>query len=230
MLHPEVRPWMGIIREEELEVYREAGFGQAAGLGRSPALLVIDTQIRSVGREPAALPASLKDSPAHCGLSGWRALGPIARLLDCFRRRGWPVLHPHVAPKTPADVGRLGGKTPGLLNVDTAGYAFAPQAAPAPGEILLPKKHPSAFFGTALVSHLVELGADTLIIAGGTTSGCVRASVTDAFSYNFRVVVPEDAVFDRCETSHAVNLFDMAQKFADVMTTAALLEQLDAVH
>jgi isochorismate hydrolase len=103
------------------------------------------------------------------------------------------------------------------------------ETAPEAGDILLPKKHPSAFFGTPLVSYLIDLGADTLVITGCTTSGCVRGSVVDAFAYNFRVLVPEDAVYDRSRVSHAVNLFDMAAKYAEVMPTSACLAALAAL-
>src|SRR5436305_14650382 len=86
-----------------------------------------------------------------------------------------------------------------------------------------------AFFGTPLASYLIDLRVDTLVVTGCTTSGCVRGSVVDAFSYNFRVSVPSDAVYDRSQVSHAVNLFDMAEKYADVMTTAECLSGLRAI-
>jgi nicotinamidase-related amidase len=92
--------------------------------------------------------------------------------------------------------------------------------------VLLPKKHPSAFFGTPLASYLIDLRVDTLVVTGCTTSGCVRGSVVDAFAYNFRVLVPWDAVYDRSQVSHAVNLFDMSEKYADVMSAADALERL----
>ena len=82
----------------------------------------------------------------------------------------------------------------------------------------MPKKHPSAFFGTPLASYLIGLGVDTLVVTGCTTSGCVRGTVVDAFSYNFKCVVPHDAVYDRTPTVHQVNLFDLAQKYADVLS------------
>jgi isochorismate hydrolase len=112
------------------------------------------------------------------------------------------------------------------MNVAAKGYEFAAPVAPREGDVLLPKKHPSAFFGTALTSHLIDLQADTLVMTGCTTSGCIRASVVDAFALNFRVLVPQDAVYDRSQVSHAVNLFDMSEKYADVCTTDEALETL----
>ena len=216
-----MKPWDDVIPEEERQVYRAAGFGRRAGLGTKPALLIIDVQYRTVGTLPRPLPEAIAEFPTSCGERGWAAVPQIARLLALFRKKRWPVLYPHVAPKQGHDAGRLAEKVPAMFAVPPQGYDFVAEVAPAPGDILLPKKHPSAFFGTPLISHLVDLGADTLVVTGCTTSGCVRASVVDAFSYNFRVMVPSDAVYDRGATSHAVNLFDMAEKYADVMTTDA---------
>jgi maleamate amidohydrolase len=76
------------------------------------------------------------------------------------------------------------------------------------------------------VSYLVERGVDSLVVTGATTSGCVRATAVDAFAYNFKVTVPSDAVYDRTPTVHQVNLFDLAQKYADVLPTADVLDRL----
>jgi maleamate amidohydrolase len=157
---------------------------------------------------------------------GWAAVDNIAVLLSTFRAKNWPVLYPHVAPKRSTEGGRLADKVPAIMNIPARGYDFVEEVAPVDGDILLPKKHPSAFFGTALASHLIDAQADTLIVTGCTTSGCVRGSVVDAFSLNFRVFVPQDCVYDRSQTSHAVNLFDMSEKYADVGATADLLAKL----
>jgi nicotinamidase-related amidase len=85
------------------------------------------------------------------------------------------------------------------------------------------KPKPSAFFGTPLTSHLTLLGADSLIVVGTTTSGCVRASVVDAFSHNYRVAVVEDGCFDRSQASHALALCDMDAKYADVVSSDEVL-------
>jgi maleamate amidohydrolase len=222
-------PWDGIISEEEQRAYNAAGFGRTTGIGSRPALLIIDVQYRTVGSRPMPFWEAIKEYPTSCGDVAWKAVGNITLLLALFRKRGWPVLYPYVAPKLAFDAGRLSDKVPAIMNVAANGYDFVEPIAPVEGDILLPKKHPSAFFGTPLASYLINLGADTLVVTGCSTSGCVRGSVVDAFAYNFRVLVPEDAVYDRSATSHAVNLFDMASKYADVMPTLDAMAALGSI-
>jgi maleamate amidohydrolase len=229
MTQPSAKPWDGIISQQEQDDYRAAGFGRRSSLGKRPALLIIDVQYRTVGTTPKPFREAIKEFPTSCGEVGWAAVAKIQDLLALFRAKGWPVLYPHVAPKEAFDTGRLAEKVPALMGVPRQAYDFVAEVAPKPGDILLPKKHPSAFFGTPLASYLIDLGADTLVVTGCTTSGCVRGSVVDAFAYNFRVVVPSDAVYDRSRTSHAVNLFDMSEKYAEVLDTATCLEVLGGI-
>lgn len=223
-------PWDGIISDEEQRAYGAAGFGRPTGLGKRPALLIIDVQYRTVGTTPKPFWEAIKEFPTACGEVGWAAVANISKLLALFRERDWPVLYPHVSPKESFDHGRLSDKVPAIMGVAARGYAFVQDVAPGPKDILLPKKHPSAFFGTPLVSYLINCGADSLVVTGCTTSGCVRGSVVDGFAYNFRVLVPHDAVYDRSATSHAVNLFDMASKYADVMPTDRALDVLRGIN
>jgi len=220
--------WDGVIGEEEIDRYAKAGFGGEGGIGARPALLIIDVQYRTVGTTPKPYWDAIKEYPTSCGDVGWDAVGNIAKLVALFRQKGFPILYPHVAPKNSAtDGGRLAAKIPSIMGIDAKGYDFVEEIAPVKGDVLLPKKHPSAFFGTPLVSHLVDLGVDTLIVTGCTTSGCVRSSVTDAFAYNFKVLVPDDAVYDRSPTSHAVNLWDMNAKYADVYPSTGILKLVE---
>ncbi|WP_022884735.1 isochorismatase family protein [Glaciibacter superstes] len=232
MTHAETvspRPWAGVITDDDERRYEAAGFGQPAGIGKRPALLIIDAQYRTVGMEPKPFFQSVAEEfSTSCGETGWNALRRVQEsLLPVFRRNDWPVIYPYVAPKESFDQGRLGAKVPGIMTIPEEGYKFVDIIAPAAGDILLPKRHPSAFFGTALLSYLIERQVDTLVVAGCTTSGCVRGTVVDAFSYNFHVVVPHDAVYDRTETVHKVNLFDMAQKYADIASADQVEAQLD---
>lgn len=221
------QPWSGVITADDEARYRAAGFGQPSGIGERPALLIIDVQYRTVGDEPAPFFDSVENYyRTSCGQAGWDTMPHIEQLLKAFRVAGHPVLYPYVAPKETYDAGRLGAKVPAIMDVAQRGYEFVRQVAPTEQDVLLPKRHPSAFFGTPLVSYLIERAVDTLVVTGCTTSGCVRASVVDAFAYNFRVVVPHDAVYDRSATVHQVNLFDMGQKYADVTSTEAMLARM----
>jgi maleamate amidohydrolase len=223
-------PWDGIIPEEDIRRYNAAGFGKKSSIGKRPALLIIDVQYRTIGTKPLPFWESVKEFSTSCGDVGWDAMANIQRLLTYFRKRDWPVMYPHVAPKEAFDVGRLAEKVPSLMKIAAKGYEFPAEIAPGPKDVLLPKKHPSAFFGTPLASYLIDQGADTVVVTGCTTSGCVRGSVVDAFAYNFRTLVPYDAVYDRSQTSHAVNLFDMAEKYANVTDTAQTLSALGEIQ
>lgn len=222
-------PWDDVISKEELRAYAAAGFGRPSGLGKRPALLIIDIQYRTVGTRREPFWQAIEEFPTSCGDIGWAAVDAIVPLLALFRERGWPVMYPHVAPKVAHEGGRLAEKIPAIMNVAAKGYEFVSQIAPVPGDVLLPKKHPSAFFATALCSHLIDQQVDTVIVVGCSTSGCVRGTVVDAFSYNFKVAVPHECVFDRSITSHKVNLFDLGQKYADVLPTAELIAKLREV-
>jgi maleamate amidohydrolase len=222
------RPWDGIVAAEDVAAYRKAGFGHESGLGKRPALLVIDVQYRSIGEAPRPLLEAIEEYPTSCGERGWQAVERIAALLAAFREMRLPVLYPYVAPKEAHDGGRFAEKVPGIMSIPPRGYEFVAAVAPAPADIRVPKYHASAFFGTPLVSHLMHLGVDSIVVTGCTTSGCVRATVVDGVSYGFRAMVPEDAVFDRGTVSHAVNLFDIASKYADVLPVTEVIRQLRA--
>jgi maleamate amidohydrolase len=222
-------PWDDVIPAFERETYAIAGLGGPAGFGKRPALLVIDVQYRSVGDKPMPIRESIKQYPTSCGEAGWDAVAQIADLIRLFRERKWPVIFPHVARKIGQDHGAFSAKIPGIMKIPPEGYDFVREAAPEPGELLLPKTQASAFFGTPLATYLIGAGVDSLVLTGCTTSGCVRASVVDACALNFKSMVPSDAVFDRSPTSHAVNLFDIASKYADVVPTQSVMARLRAL-
>jgi maleamate amidohydrolase len=222
-------PWSDFVSAEDEKRYAAAGFGHPAGMGSRPALLIIDVQYRTVGDTPKPFFESLNDYRTSCGEDGWLAVTKIQSILEAFRERDLPVLYPHVAPKQGYDGGRLGAKVPAIMGIAERGYDFVADVAPRETDIVLPKRHPSAFFGTPLVSYLIDRQVDTLVITGCTTSGCIRASAVDAFAYNFHVVVPHDAVYDRTRSVHQVTLFDMAQKYADVVSSADVVAAIGAI-
>lgn len=224
------QPWDGVISESDKKRYESAGFGRPSGIGKRPALLIIDVQYRTLGDTPKPFDEALLDYSTACGQVGWDAVAHISRLLELFRERDLPVLYPHVAPKQSYDAGTLGAKVPSIMSIPEQGYRIPPELAPEPNDIMLPKKHPSAFFGTPLVSYLIDQQVDSLVVTGCSTSGCVRSTVVDAFAYNYKVFVPHDAVYDRSDTVHQVNLFDMGQKYADVLSTEETIEAVRNVR
>lgn len=182
-------PWNGVVDEFDIETYRLAGFGGAGTLGVSPALLIIDVQHMSLGPRAPIREAIAASYPTACGEIGWAAVDRIKTVLDAARERKIPVIYPHVAPRNEAHLGRYRDKVPTMGGIDAHGYEIVPELAPQEGDLLLPKMHPSAFAGTSLTSLLIERGIDTVLVTGCTTSGCVRATSTDAFSLNLRVAV-----------------------------------------
>jgi nicotinamidase-related amidase len=213
-----------LVTPADVELYRAAGFGRTAGLGRRPALLVIDVQYRTTGHHRVPIAEAMREYPTACGSRAWDAVDRIAELLGAARETGVPVLFAHVAVKTATTTGGFRLKTPTLASPDPEAYGFVAEAAPRPGEPLIAKDHPSAFFATSLATHLISLGVDTLILCGATTSGCVRATAVDAFSLGFRVGVVADAVFDRLDLVHQASLFDIAAKYGDLLETNQITE------
>jgi maleamate amidohydrolase len=166
---------------------------------------------------------AIREWPGSCGPSAWEALPHLQRLLGLARDLGLPVVH-ITGLEDSGMVGwgeaAHGGVGRGNKPRPRGRYDIVPEVAPIEGEVVLRKTAPSAFNGTPLVAHLKYLGVDSLIVGGESTSGCVRASVVDACSYRFKVTVVEECVFDRHQAAHAMNLFDMHQKYADVLPLA----------
>ncbi len=188
--------------------------GQKAGLGQRIALLLVDF-------------VNGFTDPAHFGGGNIdAAVAATARLLPIARERGWPVAHTRVVyADDGSDAGAFTLKAPGLKKLTEASSLsqFVETVKPAAGEFVIRKRQASAFFGTELAGWLTFRRVDTLLVTGCTTSGCVRASVVDAVSYNLRTVVLTDCVGDRAMGPHEANLFDMGQKYADLMTSAEVI-------
>jgi maleamate amidohydrolase len=199
--------------ENELDIYRRQGFAMPMGLGKAPAVLVIDFVLGFT-------------DPAHFGGGNiGDAIGRTTELLAIARSHGWPVAHTRVVyADDGSDAGAFAMKVPALLGLtETSALSqIVPEVAPLPGEAVFRKRHASAFFGTDLAAWLAFRRVDTVLVAGCTTSGCVRASVVDASAHNMRPVVVTDCVGDRAMGPHEANLFDMGQKYADLMSVEEL--------
>ncbi len=226
--------WDDVISEEERMIFKKAGFGARQGFGSRPALLIIDVKYNFVGDRPEPVLQSIERFPKSCGERGWVAVGKIKELLSNARRNKIPVFYTGGGLRADGgDVGNWATKNirmleaPGLAG--HIGTEIVEEIAPLDSEIVIFKKKPSAFFGTPLMSYLTALRADTLIITGTTTSGCVRATAIDSFSYNLNTAVVEECVFDRGLTSHKVTLFDLSAKYADVVKAREVQGYFDKV-
>jgi len=228
------RVWEKYLSERDRAVYKAAGYGGRIGVGIRPALLIIDVQYSFTGDEPQPILEAVKQYRTACGEEGWKAVGHIKRLLEACRTKNIPTFYTvSERRKDYFDSGVQRHKNfrhhekSGVAG--TRGTQIVEEIAPIERDIIISKRKPSAFFGTPLMSYLNQLDVDTLLITGSTTSGCIRATVLDAYSYNFRTVVVEECTFDRFELSHAANLFDMDTKYADVMSIEEVLEYVNGL-
>lgn len=197
--------------------YDEADFGASIGLGDRPALLVID------------LINAFTDPTTRLGADVAAVLDRTEQLLAAFRERDLPRYFTTVAfEESYGDAGRFIEKVPALkeLRLGTEAVEVNERIAPMDDERVILKKYASAFFGTDLQTELTTNRVDTLVLAGVTTSGCVRATAVDSLQHGYRTVVPADAVGDRAEGPHRANLFDIDAKYGDVVTTDAVLDHL----
>jgi maleamate amidohydrolase len=226
------RIWEQFLTERDKKVFDVSGYGRRGGFGERPVVLVIDVNYNFVGDRPEPIEESVRRWRNSGGQEGWDAADHIAVLLQAARRKGVPVLYSTGMPNRPDgfDRGRWRDKNARNAEDLTAerreGNTIIAPIAPRPQDIVIEKGKPSVFFGTLLASYLVDLQADSIIACGTTTSGCVRATVVDGFSLNFRMSVVEECTFDRGQASHAINLFDLQQKYADVVSLEQTLEFL----
>ncbi len=205
---------------DELDIYKRQGFAQTVGLGRSPALVIVDFVV------------SFTDLAHFGGGNILAAIDNTTHLLAFAREVGWPVAHTRVVyADDGSDAGVFARKAPGLrkLTEHSPLSQIVSALSPKPGELVVRKQQASAFFGTGFATWLTGRGADTLVVAGCTTSGCVRATVVDSVAHNFRTIVPTDCVGDRALAPHQANLFDMGQKYADLMTAPELIAACKAL-
>ena len=208
------------MREDVEKNYKGSGFGQKLDCGQRPALLIVDF-VKAYMEQ---------DSPLYAGVELVR--DQCVELLKICRAADLPIFHSNVSyrPGSP-DGGVFRRKLP-LLNVFEAGSPlaeFATGLEPKDGESIITKQYASAFFGTPLASSLSMLGVDSVLIAGVTTSGCVRATALDALQHGFISIVIEDAVGDRHAAPHQANLFDLKSKYSDLITVAEVASLLAAM-
>jgi len=233
------RIWNEFLTERDKQVFEKSGFGAEAGFGEKPALLIIDVSYNFCGDKREPILDSIKNFHNSCGEDAWNALPHIRKLIDKCHEKGIPVIYTTGTVREDGwDAGGWAWKNsrtdedvtaPKTTGFNRDGNEIMDEIAPSPQDIVIYKHKPSAFSGTPLSGFLNDLGADSLLVTGTTTSGCVRASVIDAFSNNYRVAVVEEGCFDRSQASHAINLCDMHAKYADVVTTENALAYIDGL-
>jgi maleamate amidohydrolase len=193
--------------------------GGTSGIGRKCALILVDFVNGFVDVDQLGGP--------HIQA----AANQTVALLAYFRAHGLPIVHTRVVFSSDgADVNIFALRVPPLQKLTEQAHAsqIVSQLEPQGGEWVIRKQSASAFFETGLAGWLLQRGVDTAVITGCTTSGCVRASVVDAMQHNLRTLVISDCVGDRALEPHTANLFDMQQKYADVMTRDEFITQHQA--
>ena len=207
--------WNDTIPAADMELYKR--FRRETFVGPNPAMLAIDLY-NSAYKGGARLPAEIDDEfPNTCGVFAHKAIEPTTRLFTAARSAKLPIFYctqdrrPNNRPAGAVSTRRQGG--PPEPREHEIYHEFTPHAA----DVVIYKQRASVFQGTPLLSHLNLLGIRSLIVCGESTSGCVRASVVDAYSNGFHVTLVEECTYDRAEMTHKVNLFDLHHKYADVM-------------
>lgn len=205
-----------------------ARYGGSRGIGDRPALLVIDFQQAYLGRD-VPIGEQLDEFPAGSGAGGWAAYRNALQVLEAARGRGLPIYITRVAydEREASDVSFAGKRSISASFAIGAPAVELPEGLePRPGEGFANKSAASAFWGTDLDEFLERTGADSIVVTGLSTSGCVRATVVDAAARGIRAAVVADAVGDRLRISHEVALLDIWMKYADLTRTADLVAHL----
>jgi len=218
--------WDGLLTEQDELVFAKAGFGHSQGFGQRPAVVVIDVNYNFTGEKRQPILEAIEVSRNNCGDAAWDAIPALQRLLGTARANGVPIFYTTNAPRYhPIDTGRRATKNNRTVEATDETHRrrnqIVAEIAPQDGDVVIEKDKASAFFGTNLIAFLIERGVDQILVGGTSTSGCVRATVVDAWSYNLNAAVVEECAFDRGQTSHKMALFDINAKYGDVVSLSS---------
>jgi nicotinamidase-related amidase len=225
--------WDDVLSGMDRQVYEQ--FRGTKELGKRPALVVVDVNYAFTGLQSEPILESIQTFRTSCGEAAWQAIPKLQALIAGARQAGVPVVYTTGIDREVRGAGwaNRARKTELLEPLSETdfeqrklGNTIVKEIEPLPGEVVLRKIGPSAFFGTPLTTLLNEMDVDTLIVTGTTTSGCVRATVVDAASLDFYVGVVEECTFDRFEVSHKVSLMDIHAKYGSVISTDAAMEYI----
>jgi maleamate amidohydrolase len=219
--------WKDVVSPEVLEVY--SCYQRKVFVGPRPALLAIDLYDVVYRGGPQPPHKLAKTHPNSCGEYAYAAIEPTKRLFDAARAAALPIFYSTGDTRTESRPNLVTATKRVRPPVDPADYDIRPEFKPQPGDVVITKQRASVFYGTPLLAHLTQLGIQTIIMCGESTSGCVRATAVDAYSNGFHVVLVEECCFDRSLLSHKVNLFDMHHKYTDVMHVDDVIAHLDGM-
>lgn len=230
--------WNDYLTERDKQHLAIWGKPVADELGSRPVLIVIDVYYASVGHERKPLMESITDWPMSCGEEGWRAIDHMEVLIAAARKCSIPVVYIKGLdgfPSDPSRVAERGKRKSGASDklpphIRAMGNEIVAQIAPQPGELVIGKAAPSSFSGTPLLQYLQLVRADTVIVCGESTSGCVRATVVDAQTNRFKVGIVQECCFDRTQAAHWMNLFDMHQKYGEVMNLDSTIKYFEKIN
>lgn len=220
--------WKDVVPEADIKLY--APYARETFVGPRPALLAIDLY-NVVYRGGAKSPYELdKEYPNSCGIYAHNAIEPTKALFASARAAGIPIFYctQDIRPNN-RPAGAVSTKRKRMRAGLPDDHGIYPEFTPHAEDVVIYKQRASVFQGTPFLSHLNLLGIQSLIVCGESTSGCVRASVVDAYSNGFHVSVVEECCYDRVELSHKVNLFDLHHKYVDVMHVKEVIQHLDGM-
>lgn len=217
--------WTDFLTPDDRKVVEGRPKRALNGLGKKPALLLIDMQVTACGYDKPIY-EQLEEYPGACGPHAWSAIRVQQKLLAAARAAGMPVIYSkHLfRPETLLPQSAASNKFSSL----NAASEIPKEIAMMPGEILIEKQRASCFSFTNFPLILNNLGIDSLLVGGNSTSGCVRATCIDAPAYGIKIQVIEEATFDRIEMSHAASLFDLQFKYCDVISAETALASIAA--
>ena len=221
-----MKKWEEIFTEADRALLKKFGRTERQAFGKRPALIIVDVVRSFLGSKAKTTLESAEEYRTSCGEPGWKALGHIRKLLDLFREKHLPVVYTTVDPVI-ANYSWGPDKWFGPQEKwDLESWEIAEEIKPLPTEPIIRKTKASAFLFTPLAAVLHNMKADSLVVVGTSTSGCVRATVVDGLSYKYNVFVVEECTFDRFELSHLVSLWDMNAKYADVISIDEAIDSL----
>jgi maleamate amidohydrolase len=222
--------WGDILTPIDREVIRRGGYGNPRGLGDHPVLVIIDPQYNYAGDDKPIL-EQIAEWPSGVGESAWRAMERLKPLIRAFREKKRPIIYTRQVQRNIVFDGFAAKavRSSSEYLEGTKGTSIVDEIAPQEGDFVIDKSYASAFYGTPLLSVLIKLKVDTLIVTGGTTGGCVRATCVDAISRNFDVAVVEECVYDRISVSHKVALLDLWMKYCDLVSRQEAIRYVETL-